>query len=172
MWAIKNRKGDWFSFTTDADGVWSPNYGEISSDESSTENCAKEFGGKAVELTEKSKVNVSDEEAKMLKQAHMDSYWATSVIHDYCASHTKDLNDTKTKAFEDRLIRAYIVGYTIAIKHFKVRVPYVKALGGMWFYLDDYNNLGATYAKSEAKPFTLEEINKYGLQNCTREMVK
>ena len=54
---------------------------------------------------------------------------------------------------------------------YKVKVPLVQAQGGLWFYINSEDKLGATYLQKMAKKFTMDEIERYGLQGCEKEEV-
>jgi hypothetical protein len=122
--------------------------------------------GHVVELTKKpAPIVVSAEEAEMLEQAK-DDYCAASVISAYSKEHIGAMG-------QDRLMRAYVNGYTVAKdKKYNVKVPLVQAQGGLWFYINSEDKLGATYLPKMAKKFTIEEIEHYGLQDCDKVEVE
>ena len=54
---------------------------------------------------------------------------------------------------------------------YNVKVPLVQAQGGLWFYINSDDKLDATYIQELAKKFTIDEIEKNGLQDCEKEEV-
>ena len=131
---------------------------------------AKISGSHIVELAEaQAKIVVSEDEAKMLERAKKPSFEETSVIDSYVTTHGGaefgcDIGD--------RLMRAYVNGYTVAKeKKYNVKVPLVQAQGGLWFYINSDDKLDATYIQDLAKKFTMDEIEENGLQDCEKTEV-
>lgn len=54
---------------------------------------------------------------------------------------------------------------------YNVKVPFVQAQGGLWFYINSDDKLDAIYIKELAKKFTMNEIEENGLQDCEKEEV-
>lgn len=77
------------------------------------EQLIKTHGGHVVELAEApAKIVVSEEEAKMLKNAKNTTVWRpASVIAGYAYDNTKDPDDEVL--MEDRLMRAYVIGWVV-----------------------------------------------------------
>lgn len=117
-------------------------------------------------------VEVSEAEADMLELAKSDLVRAPGTIKDYADTHHGWAMDN---VLEDRLMRAYVNGYTVKKpKRWNVRVPkkwsgddkhyWTKEQDGAltWAYLinNDY--------MIPAQQFTTAEIEHYGLQDCER----
>ncbi|MFD1485372.1 DUF1642 domain-containing protein [Lacticaseibacillus baoqingensis] len=132
---------------------------------------AKTYGGTVVELIEKPEpVKVSEEEAAILTRAKEENSYALSILHHYAGEHGGYL--LGNKSFEDRLMRAYVIGWTVdKPKRWNVKVPLVQAQGGLWFLINASGKLDADYIQDLAKKFSMEEINTWGLQDCEREEV-
>jgi len=163
LYAVKNDEGVWLSLDSSHESVWYTNNPTLFKDRIYAE--AQIIGRKAhvVELVEApAKVLVSEEEAKMLEEANKNRYPA-EVIDAY----------NYMRPDEDRLMRAYVNGYTVAKekKHY-VKVPLVQAQGGLWFYINSEDKLDATYIQEMAKKFTMDEIEENGLQDCEKREVE
>lgn len=174
LYAVKNDEGKYWNFE-DQDGFWKLSTVLLAAftDEGSAKSVADEQGGHIVTLTEEpEKVVVSEEEAEMLETAKNPTFRPSSVITSYSSCHGGwDL----TSDLEDRLMRAYVNGYTVAKEK-----KYNLVLGtdtddgtNALFQLVNYNPctddaLGLntdTYADDlkldEFYQFTQEEIDKY-----------
>ncbi len=71
---------------------------------------------------------------------------------------------------EDRLMHAYVNGYTVEKKKYNVKVPHTK---DVWYYKSWDKDL-LTICPEDKKlrgTFTKSEINHYGLQDCEKEEV-
>lgn len=122
-----------------------------------------------VELVEApAKIVVNEDEAEMLEQATCDDDPAELIVG-FVNSRYKYDEDGDA---EDRLMRAYVIGYTVAKeKKYNVKVPLVQAQGGLWFFINSDDKLDATYLQGLAKKFTLEEIEHHGLHDCEKTEV-
>ena len=141
--------------------------------------------GHIVELVPaKPKVQVSQEEADMLERAKNPTNRPSFMITEYSNSHKGNMlgND-----LEDRLMRAYVNGYTVAKE--KKYVVY-KNLGGKHntdvqyaqaYRLSAHSEtfswiitswiLNADDTNGSSFQFTESEIEHYGLQDCEKEEV-
>ena len=164
LYAVKNDEGVWLSLDSSHESVWYTNNPTLFKDRIYAE--AQIIGRKAhvVELVEApAKVLVSEEEAKMLEEANKNGYPA-EVIDAY--------NDMRPD--EDRLIRAYVNGYTVAKKKkYNVKVPHSRFY--YWKWKDDEIGVGSGEDDDvrgvEPYRFTAAEIEHYGLQDCEKEEV-
>lgn len=127
------------------------------------ERDANEYGGHVVELVEKSEpVVVSEQEEDILKRAATDRYPASFIVG-AVASNDALYAD---KESEDRLIRAYVNGWTVEkSKRWYVKVPHAN---GYWFYLRENHKPAPVSVRAYAREFTLAEIKQYGLQDCEK----
>lgn len=141
----------------------------------SVKSDAKTYGGTVVELVEApAKVVVSEEEAKMLKKAKDTTVWRpASVIAKYAYEHERQGDDEAL--LEDRLMRAYVNGWTVEkSKRWNVKVPkkwsgddkhyWTKEQDGAltWAYLINTDYM------IPAQQFTAAEIEHYGLGDCQK----
>lgn len=173
LYAVKNDKGEWWDFEA-YDGFWSDGSCEcaVTAYQERADSVIKEHGGHVVELVEApAKVVVSEEEAKMLTEAKTATYPAEYITRHSCLK----------QGLEDRLMRAYVNGYTVAKEK---RYLVYKELGGK-----QKNKLFAQAYRSSIYPgtiswiltnevksgswaqFTESEIEHYGLQDCEKEEV-
>lgn len=137
---------------------------------------AKRYGGHVVELMENPEpVVVSEEEAEMLERPK-DSYWPAHVFD--CGAAGVPINS------EDRLMRAYVNGWTVEKpKRYIVlmRLPGKKGPDdNVWHYMramrsqqGDYiwwsfADADGTCKSHRNDAFTAAEIEHYGLQDCER----
>ena len=125
---------------------------------------AEELGGHVVELVEApAKVVVSEEEAEMLEWAKGKTFPA--IIFDSGAAGC-------LPGSQDRLMRAYVNGYTVAKeKKYIVKVPKKWSGDDKHYWIKRQNgSLTWVYYKDRipAQQFTAEEIEYYGLQDCER----
>ena len=155
LYAVNNDEGKWSD-----GGDYFGNYAWATPDKDECERDAKQKGGHVVTLIEEpEKVVITKEQAKIVDDAH------DSKIP---ACHISNESDD-----EELLMNAYVNGYTVAKeKKYNVKVPLVQAQGGLWFYINSEDKLGATYLPKMAKKFTMEEIEENGLQDCEKREVK
>ena len=118
------------------------------------EQLIKTHGGHVVTLIEEpEKVVITKEQAEIVEKAR---------VSDFPGSYT----------CSRLLIDALVNGYTVAKeKNYYVKVPFVQAQGGLWFYINSDDKLDATYLPRLAKKFTMDEIKENGLQDCEKEEV-
>ncbi|WP_155286070.1 DUF1642 domain-containing protein [Lacticaseibacillus zhaodongensis] len=128
-------------------------------------------GSEIIEVVEKTApIAVSEAEADMLEQAKCDDDPAELIVG---FVNSRDNYDDDSKA-EDRLMRAYVNGYTVAKeKKYNVKVPY--AYDSYFYKVDDdrcdaASSLGAGLSHNRSR-FTESEIEHYGLQDCEKEEV-
>lgn len=151
-------------------------YARLYDEPSEPEHDVEEFGGHVVTLTEEpEKIVVSEEEAEMLETAKNPTFRPSSVITSYSSCHGGwDL----TSDLEDRLMRAYVNGYTVA-KEKKYNVKVLKKWSGddkhYWSKEQDGSLTWAFLINKDymipIQQFTLAEIEHYGLQDCEKEEV-
>lgn len=176
LYAVKNDEGEWMSLDGTKMGIWYSNNPTLFKDKSYAE--AQSMGRRAhvVELVEApAKVVVSEEEAEMLERAKASGY-PVSAISGWCYEGEEDLTDV-----EDRLMRAYVNGYTVAKeKRYQLKVPYADG----WIFqkyspeskLKHHNrsgtfpvrDTGLSGCQLELTWFTAAELQQYGLQGCER----
>lgn len=162
LYAVKNDEGKWLGCEIYCDEPdWFDHGGFIWDIRSIAEENVKLYGGHVVELADdREKIAVSEEEAEMLTEAKTATYPAEYITRHSCLK----------QGSEDRLMRAYVNGYTVAKeKKYNVKVPLVQAQGGLWFLINSSGKLDATYIQDIAKKFSRKEINTWGLQDCEKE---
>ena len=128
LYAVKDDKGYYWEFKDlcgiDLGGFWELLDVSVpfTVSEEDAKNTAKANGGHVVELVDApAKIVVSEEEAKMLKKAKDTTVWRpAAVISDYAYNAAKDSN--KEVLLEDRLMRAYVNGWTVE-KHKQFVLP-------------------------------------------------
>ncbi|WP_318530969.1 hypothetical protein [Lacticaseibacillus suibinensis] len=115
LYVVRNDDGEYLM--DPAFAAWFPDWTDdiITADlyehKEAAEETANECDGHVVELVEKpAKVVVSEEEAEMLEQAKCDDDPAELIVG-FVNSHDNYDDDCKA---EDRLMRAYVNGYTVA----------------------------------------------------------
>lgn len=147
-----------------------PVFGKLNADcvvsERDAQIWANEAGGHAVPLAELEPVEVSEEEAEMLEALKDGDLMPIGELS-YFIGHAEQLTEKESIAREDRLMRAYVNGWTVKPKLWNVKVPhtdgdlYWQDAGGV--HANDDNCV--TYDFFE---FTLTEIHHYGLDDCER----
>lgn len=167
LYVVKNDKGEWLysdEYTDWVDQLSQATFYDTFEDADDDIECWELSNAYVVELAEApEKVVVSEEEAEMLERAK-DSCWPAHIFD--CGAAGATINS------QDRLIRAYVIGWTVEKpKQWNVKVPLVQAQGGLWFLINASDKLDATYIQDIAKKFSMEEINTWGLQDCEREEV-
>lgn len=112
LYAVKNDKGEWLSLDNSQTGIWYTNNPTLFKDKSYAE--AQSGGRKAhvVELTEKpAPVVVSEAEAEMLEYARRTGVLPAKYIGQYVSD--SNVSTERDSVREDRLMRAYVNGYTV-----------------------------------------------------------
>jgi hypothetical protein len=147
-----------------------PVFGKLNADcvlsERDAQMWANETGGHVVPLAELEPVEVSEEEAEMLKTLDGDLMPIGELA--YFIHHAEQLSEKESIKREDRLMRAYVNGWTVEKpKRWIVKVPHTD---DSYFYKidDEYCNAGDSYhleGMTDKKWFTLAEIEHYGLQD-------
>ena len=154
LYAIKNDKGEW------ADTRYIFGYGAwVTPDKTEREEYVKHNGGHVVTLVEEpEKVVLTNEQARIVEDAHHDEYPAT-FIYD---SDEKD---------EELLMNAYVNGFTVAKdKKYNVKVPHTE---DVWYYKACDGSL-MTICQLDKRlqvTFTEKDIEHYGLQGFEKEEV-
>ncbi|WP_164507883.1 DUF1642 domain-containing protein [Lacticaseibacillus suibinensis] len=184
LYAVKNEKGEWFDFYDEKFWpseacIWTTN-----GNHEYANRIAFERGGHVVALVEKPEPEVvSQNEAKMLKEALKDDNYGAGLISDYVDEHWDDYGSLNRTHIQDRLMRAYANGYTVAKeKRYQLKVPYADG----WIFqkyspeskLKHHNrsdtfpvrNTGLIGRQLELTWFTAAEIQQYGLQDCEMNM--
>jgi hypothetical protein len=139
-----------------------PVFGKLNADcvlsERDAQMWANETGGHVVPLAELEPVEVSEEEAEILRMAKTSGH-----PYGYIYAHTH------TAVNEDRLMRAYVIGWTAENpKRWNVKVPHTK---DVWYYKYWNSDLRTISDKELCSEFTEAEIEHYGLQDCEKEEV-
>nr|DAZ24782.1 MAG TPA: Protein of unknown function (DUF1642) [Caudoviricetes sp.] len=173
LYAVKNNEGKYWDFS-DNDIFWSlpATRCPTTSGRSLATSTANKHGGHVVTFVEEpKKVVVSAEEAEMLKRAKDTTIWRpASVIAGYACEAERDSSDAEV-LLEDRLMRAYVNGYTVENeKKYNVKVPHTREV---WYYKSGDADL-LTICPADKKlrgKFTESEIKYYGLQDCEKEEV-
>ncbi|WP_270235272.1 DUF1642 domain-containing protein [Lacticaseibacillus suilingensis] len=169
LYAVKNNEGKYWDF--EDPGFWKEAFCSklYTLSENEAQDVAHDYGGHVVELLEApAKVVVSEEEAEMLEGAKKQHNPAWYI----------GINVDGRPGTEDRLMRAYVNGWTVEKpKRFNVKVPkkwsgddkhyWTKEQDGAltWAYLinNDY--------MIPAQQFTAAEIEHYGLGDCEKVVV-
>ena len=114
LYAVKNDKGE-YAFCEIGKPHWETRFGTIWTELNKpyAQQTADDIGGQVVPLIEApEKVVVSEEEDKVLKKAKNTTVWRpASVIAKYAYEHERQADDEVL--LEDRLMRAYVNGWTV-----------------------------------------------------------
>lgn len=191
LYAVKNDSGEWLQSNKcevlqwgTRPCVWAGN--------GVAENLAHTYGGHVVPLVEKPEpVVVSAEEAEMLKKAGKDGYSVGKTIIDFVNNAGFDTVILSVKDLlqhEDRLMRAYVLGWTVEKpKRYMVLMKLPGKTEGKdtaWQYVRaaksdvsgyigwDFADQDGTSRRGNNDTFTLAEIEHYGLQDCEKEEVR
>ncbi|MEN3088003.1 DUF1642 domain-containing protein [Lacticaseibacillus paracasei] len=172
LYAVKNAKGRYLSFSDDKHYRWRE--GEIAATTSQriAHDLCTEHGGHVVTLVEEpKKVVLNEEQAEIVEKARVSDIPAT-----YISARTDEYNGE-----EILLMKAYVNGYTVA-KEKKYLV--YKELGGnqkheqfaQAYRSSVYPGIVSWILTNEVKSrswaqFTEAEIEHYGLQDCEKEEV-
>lgn len=101
LYAVKNDKGEFLSFSDDGDSVWHKAVGHFEMDKQKAGSWAYNYGGHVVTFVEEpKKVVLSKEQAEIVDAAHNSKRPASYII--------LKSND------EELLMNAYVNGYTVA----------------------------------------------------------
>jgi hypothetical protein len=171
LYAVKNDNGEWMSLDGTQNGIWYSNNPTLFKDKSYAEAQSMGRIAHVVELVEApEKVVVSEDEAKMLKEAVKDDNFGAGFISDYADEHFGDYGSLNRTHIQDRLMRAYVNGWTVEKpKLWNVKVPHTD--DSFYYKIDDeFCNAAlstAVWFADEAK-FTNVEIEKYDLTDCER----
>lgn len=168
LYAVKDDKGYYWEFKdlcgSDLGGFWELFDVSVpfTVSEDDAKNTAKDHGGHVVTLIEEpKKVVLTKEQAEIVEEARLSDIPAT-----YISERTPSYD-------EEPLMNALVNGYTVEKDNkYNVKVPLVQAQGGLWFYINSEDKLGATYLKKMAKKFTIDEIEHYELQDCEKVEVE
>lgn len=171
LYVIENDNGEvldrtYYEFTNDVDRTM------VFDEPIAPAEYAKEYGGHVVELVEKPEpVEVSEEEAKTLKTLDGDLMPIGELA--YFIHHVEQLSEKESIKREDRLMRAYVNGWTVEKpKLWNVKVPHTDG----WYYFKMCGGESLSAAEvfvggDSDRQFTLEEIEHYGLQDCEKVVV-
>lgn len=114
LFAVKRHDDKFLCFDDFSDPQWDECLDIFSKGEA--ESLAEDYRGHIVELVDApAKIAVSEAEAEMLEQAK-DDYCAASVISAYSTEHIGAMG-------QDRLMRAYVNGYTVVEKPKRYVLP-------------------------------------------------
>ncbi|UWP75606.1 DUF1642 domain-containing protein [Lacticaseibacillus paracasei] len=171
LYAVKNDEDEWL----DQDHLFGPG-AWATPDKDEREKVAKRYGCHVVALVEEpKKVVLSEEQAKIVKNAHGCDYPLTSISGD--AGENSNSDD------EELLMNAYVNGYTVAKeKKYNVKVPYAEGWHFQKYSPESKRGLHNNWRPFPAKDvdsnmskdlflFTEAEIEHYGLQDCEKEEV-
>ena len=170
LYAVKNDEGKYFDI--DLPPWWDDKTGIASKRIDLALGWAKKYGGHVVTLVEASKpVEVSENEAKMLATL-MDGDLMPVCELSYFVRHAEQLPEKESIEREDRLMRAYVNGYTVEKeKKYNVKVPHTE---DVWYFKASKAYLLTICPADDKKlrgKFTESEIEHYGLQDCEKEEV-
>ncbi|MCI1283625.1 MAG: DUF1642 domain-containing protein [Lacticaseibacillus songhuajiangensis] len=177
LYVIENDNGEvldrtYYEFTNDVDRTM------VFDEPIAPAEYAKEYGGHVVELVEKPEpVEVSEEEAKTLKTLDGDLMPIGELA--YFIHHVEQLSEKESIKREDRLMRAYVIGWTVdKPKRWIVKVPHADG----WIFQKyspeskrKHHNLSKTFPvrdtgligrQLELTRFTLAEMEQYDLIRC------
>jgi hypothetical protein len=169
LYVIENDNGEvldrtYYEFTNDVDRTM------VFDEPIAPAEYAKKYGGHVVELVEKPEpVEVSEEEAKTLKTLDGDLMPIGELA--YFIHHVEQLSEKESIKREDRLMRAYVNGYTVAKEpKYYVKVP-GKFAGEDRFYCRLREEFSETAQLLDGDPrfmLTMAEIEQLGLTRCER----
>jgi hypothetical protein len=175
LWAVKDADGWFWDFTDE--GFYEENDTRTAGipNRDYANQIAKEHNGTLTEYVQKSApIVVSQEEAEMLERAKSGHLWATNVIQNYIDMHMDGMSNDEKQQFEDRLMRAYVIGYTVAKETlYNVKVPhstdgyYWRGISGQVHTYTEPDQ-HAHVLKTEAYVWAQEQINDAGLQGCEK----
>jgi hypothetical protein len=174
LWAVKDADGWFWDFTDE--GFYEENDTRTAGipNRDYANQIAKEHNGTLTEYVQKSApVVVSKEEAKMLKKAKGTTAWRpAAVISEYAYYAEKDSG--QEALLEDRLMRAYVIGWTVEKpKRWNVKVPhstdgyYWRGISGQVHTYTEPDQ-HARVLKTDAYIWTQKQIDDADLQNCEK----
>ncbi|RND57065.1 DUF1642 domain-containing protein [Lacticaseibacillus paracasei] len=162
LYAVKNAKGRYLSFSDDQHYRWREGQIAATTSQRIAHDLCTEHGGHVVTLIEEpEKVVLTKEQAEIVEGANKSQYPAT-YISNYTNAYYVE---------ESLLINAYVNGYTVAKeKKYNVKVPHTK---DVWYYKESeaYLLTICLVDKKLRGTFTEAEIEHYGLQDCEKEEV-
>lgn len=173
MWMVQNDDGKYLDYTDGQEYEFmSKTYGQAFA-KLEAEEMANVRSGHLVEMvTAKPKVPVSQEEAEMLRKAGADGYSVGKTIVNFVNNAGLDTvicSDENLLQREDRLMRAYVDGYTVTEPtKYNVKVPHTT--DGTYYTMTSAG-IGTAYRAAnhqETQQFTEAEIKHYGLEDCER----
>ena len=172
LYVVKNDEGEYWDFSR---SKWSTNAdGDFTCCLTNANAAAYSYHGHVVALVEVQKPEVvSQKEAEILKEALKDDNYGAGLISDYVDEYWDDYGSLNRTHVQDRLMRAYVNGWTVEKekeKKYNVKVPHTKEA---WYYqYGDTDLLTICPADKELRgKFTESEIEHYGLQDCEKEEV-
>jgi hypothetical protein len=162
LYVVKNDEGKYWD--TGMPPWWNDKTGSVFKRIDLALRLAKKYDGHVVTLIEEpEKLVLSNEQAKIVENAHDEDFPATYISD---SSNLEDFGE------EDLLMKAYVNGYTVEKENkYNVKVPHTYLY--YWKKLDgglSINDL-AENDEYDALKFTEEEIEYYGLQDCEKEEV-
>ncbi len=160
LYAVKNAKGRYLSFSDDQHYRWREGHIAATTSQRIAHDLCTEHGGHVVTLIEEpEKVVLTKEQAEIVENARDDQYPGAYICY-----HTDDHNGE-----EILLIEAFVNGYTVEKeKKYNVKVPHTK---DVWYFKASEGYLLTISDKKLRSEFTESEIEHYGLQDCEKEEV-
>ena len=182
LYVVKNDYGKLWDYDH---SYWSNSIGgNYTSGKSYAEDTVDFHGGHVVELVEKPEpVEVSEEEAEMLESLKDGDLMPIGELS-YFIGHAEQLTEKESIKREDRLMHAYVNGWTV--KKPKRYIVMMRLPGGkgpddnVWHYMramrsqqGDYiwwsfADADGTCKSHRNDAFTAAEIDHYGLQACAK----
>lgn len=175
IYAVRNDVGEWLVGSEIKGGShFSSRGGILYSDADVARRVSQDYDGHVVELFEKTEpVVVSEDEASMLEEMKEDNSRFFGRITAFITSKGPISEDEGI--WEDRLVRAYVNGYTIEKqKRFNVKVPHAE--NSYYYDMGWGDGLKTQDMKRGEKPtlgfreaqFTQRQIDEKGLGDCER----
>ena len=165
LYAVKNDSEEYY----DSRYGWNHSSQHVWTNRDDAEIVTAIVGGHVVELVEApAKVVVSEEEAEMLATLRDGDLMPVGELS-YFVRHAEQLPEKESIEREDRLMRAYVNGWTVEKpKRWNVKVPHAKTL--IYYKFEDVDDLGVAKSDSEGPwvEFTAAEIEHYGLGDCQK----
>lgn len=162
LYAVKNKKGLYLSFSADTLHRWREGQVDATTSQRIAHDLCTEHGGHVVTLIEEpKKVVLTKEQAEIVEEAYAFRLPATYISE----------NNVNSSCLEKLLMNAYVNGYTVAKeKKYNVKVPY--AVESYFKKIDDKyciaGNRSTVDLDEDSAQFTEAEIEHYGLQDCER----
>ncbi|WP_054651249.1 DUF1642 domain-containing protein [Lacticaseibacillus pantheris] len=171
MWMVQNDDGRYLGWSEEFDTFeFMDNNAGYAFNHDNAVHYIRACGGHLVEMVPaKAKVPVNQEEADVLEKAKNPRYRPSVAITSYSNGHGGALQGND---LEDRLIRAYVNGYTVVEPtKYNVKVPHTT---DGTYYTKTSAGIGTAYRAAnhqETQQFTMAEIKHYGLEDCEREEI-